>query len=352
MTDLITWPSVNTPADEPKWKSMVKQWWRSGVYKNATGTNDFAPFGDATGMNIKVGTGACLISGFHAEMNAQSSVDIEPADVDNGRIDRIVLRCDTSGGSAQISLIAITGTPDQQPTPPVLTDTATISDVPLARVVVGKGVNTIVSTAVIDERTFMGVRNLGTVTPLGLGSTASGGITGIPADGGHVHPVDQNLIRLGMPVGTFEHYLGNSDPGGVFAGIYMLMDGRALVRGQYTALWNMIGVTWGAGDGSQTFNIPTSADIFFSGAGPVRGPLGTRSGNDLGVARHTHDPVEQGDPNQMLISSGVAENHQIATSAAPGNVNVTFSPLYAAGTTDPRLAIPAYATVNYILKVL
>lgn len=56
---------------------------------------------------------------------------------------------------------------------------------------------------------------------------------------------------LNVPVGTVLDYAGSAVPSG-----YLECDGSAVSRTAYPALFASIGTTWGAGDGSTTFNIP------------------------------------------------------------------------------------------------
>jgi microcystin-dependent protein len=58
----------------------------------------------------------------------------------------------------------------------------------------------------------------------------------------------QNFL---VPVGTVDQYAGSTDPVG-----YFICDGRAIARNVYTELFDVIGTTYGVGDGSTTFNIP------------------------------------------------------------------------------------------------
>jgi len=55
----------------------------------------------------------------------------------------------------------------------------------------------------------------------------------------------------------------------------LICDGRALVRADYINLFNAIGTTWGAGDGTTTFNIPDLRDRALYGAGGKIGLAGT-----------------------------------------------------------------------------
>jgi len=53
------------------------------------------------------------------------------------------------------------------------------------------------------------------------------------------------------PIGTIAPFGGASDPS-----YWLICDGRAVSRTDYAALFGVIGTTYGAGDGSTTFNIP------------------------------------------------------------------------------------------------
>jgi microcystin-dependent protein len=57
-----------------------------------------------------------------------------------------------------------------------------------------------------------------------------------------------------LPAGIVMDYAGSSVPTG-----WLECDGAAVSRATYPALFTAIGTTWGAGDGSTTFNLPPSA---------------------------------------------------------------------------------------------
>lgn len=76
--------------------------------------------------------------------------------------------------------------------------------------------------------------------------------------------VDENLQTLqsqidaiptevpdGIPIGSGMDYFGSTAPEN-----YMFADGSAISRTVYSALFAIIGTTYGAGDGSTTFNLP------------------------------------------------------------------------------------------------
>jgi microcystin-dependent protein len=59
------------------------------------------------------------------------------------------------------------------------------------------------------------------------------------------------LMRMDVPIGTVLDYAGSTVPTG-----YLECDGSAVSRTTYPLLYAAIGTTWGAGDGSTTFNLP------------------------------------------------------------------------------------------------
>lgn len=68
------------------------------------------------------------------------------------------------------------------------------------------------------------------------------------------------ILSDGMPTGTVLSFAGNTIPEN-----YLLCDGRAVSRSTYADLFNVIGTTYGAGDGSSTFNLPNLVDKFVEG---------------------------------------------------------------------------------------
>lgn len=67
-----------------------------------------------------------------------------------------------------------------------------------------------------------------------------------------------------IPAGTMQMFAGNTIPAG-----WLLCDGSAVSRTYYAKLFSAIGTTWGAGDGSTTFNLPNSIGRFAEGAATV-----------------------------------------------------------------------------------
>ena len=103
----------------------------------------------------------------------------------------------------------------------------------------------------------------------------------------------QNVIlnlaaQRGNPTGTIIVWSTSTPPAG-----YLVCDGSAISRTTYAALFNVIGTTWGAGDGNTTFNVPNFVDRVIQGSG-TRGNVGNYKSESLpnitgitGFARNT-----------------------------------------------------------------
>ena len=90
--------------------------------------------------------------------------------------------------------------------------------------------------------------------PIVLGATAPGPITELP-------------ISSIMPTGVMVDYAGATAPAG-----WLLCYGQPVSRVTYAALFAAIGTTYGAGDGSTTFNVPDLRGAVAAGASNMGGP--------------------------------------------------------------------------------
>ena len=68
------------------------------------------------------------------------------------------------------------------------------------------------------------------------------------------------LAQMIVPVGVVQAFAGATTPQG-----WLLCDGSAVSRTDYADLYAVIGDTYGAGDGSTTFNLPNLVDKFIQG---------------------------------------------------------------------------------------
>jgi microcystin-dependent protein len=126
---------------------------------------------------------------------------------------------------------------------------------------------------------------------------------------------------------------------------YLLCDGSAYSRALFAALYARIGTTWGAGDGSTTFNVPN-----FGGRVPVGvngayalGATGGEAAHTLTIAEmpsHAHDGFAFGGSNTFTDGSGATP---VINQVTPFGVNPTGG-----GTSHNNMQ--PYAAANYQIK--
>lgn len=97
----------------------------------------------------------------------------------------------------------------------------------------------------------------------------------------HAAFIAQLYAEREMP-GVVKHYAGASAPAG-----WLACTGQAVSRTTYAALFAAIGTTWGAGNGTTTFNLPP-ADRVLIGAGGLYAVGATGGSRDAIVVSHTH----------------------------------------------------------------
>lgn len=148
-----------------------------------------------------------------------------------------------------------------------------------------------------------------------------------------------------VPPGVIMPYAGANSPTG-----FLLCNGAAVSRNVYARLFHVIGTTFGAGDGSATFNLP---DI------QGRVPLGADSiftfGSTGGQTKHKH-LNSFGFDASGLYGVTDAENLPIYGSEVVKNTNRSQISAQVSGG-DARIAYTAesstlqpYIAVNYIIK--
>ena len=127
------------------------------------------------------------------------------------------------------------------------------------------------------------------------------------------------LHRLLTPVGTVVAFAGDTVPEG-----YLACDGSIVSRVKYDTLFRAIGETYGAGDGSTTFQLPDLRGRMIQGVGPSDALGSTGGSRDAVVVSHSHtvDP-----PNTSTTSD--SHNHSIdppntATTSDSHNHNVSL----------------------------
>lgn len=159
-----------------------------------------------------------------------------------------------------------------------------------------------------------------------------------------------------VPIGAISMYGGSTDPDAN----WLIADGRALNRTTYSALFAKFGTTFGAGDGSTTFNLPNPTGRLPIGvdANHLLGELeGTETKTlvEANLPSHGHSMAHthaiDHDHPQFTTASGGAHTHTFTTSddgtntlrAAQGStVNETVVQVDGNGSHAHFIDVPAY----------
>ena len=147
-----------------------------------------------------------------------------------------------------------------------------------------------------------------------------------------IQGTDTDVAPL-MPAGSVIGWSTGTAPTG-----WQLCDGSAINRTTYAALFALVGVTFGSGDGSSTFNVPDLGDRVLAGKG-ANNAIG--SGGPKMAASHTSPTVS----STAALSTGTVEVSVGAKDA--GGVTVINS-VTATGHTHNLLQ--PVVIMNYIIK--
>lgn len=110
----------------------------------------------ATGMTVGIAYGIAVVNGYgywlEADTGSTKTLTIPAAHATLPRIDRIVIRLDTSVAKRSINLVVKQGVEAPVPAAPALTRTGNIYELSLARVNVGASITAIIGANITDER--------------------------------------------------------------------------------------------------------------------------------------------------------------------------------------------------------
>ena len=145
---------------------------------------------------------------------------------------------------------------------------------------------------------------------LGIGQ---GGTSATTADAARA-----NLGAARNIAGIIHAYAGSTAPDG-----YLMCDGAAVSRTTYAALFAAIGTTYGAGDGSTTFNLPDLQGRFPLGAGAGNGLTARTVGQKDGEEGHALTIEEM--PAHSHVPSASGEYFVTAEESSANNTSVSYS---------------------------
>ena len=153
----------------------------------------------------------------------------------------------------------------------------------------------------------------GQIMPIGNFNMGGQRITNM-ADGVNSNDaVNKNQLDSLLPIGLILPYGGTTAPVG-----FLLCNGAAVSRTTYSALFSVIGTTYGSGDGSTTFNLPQIENLVYKVETnvPCKG-----NGTALGITNGTTNyGLSSGRDyqTQSLIGLTSVYNHTVTASAISG----------------------------------
>lgn len=317
---------------------------------------DVVPSGGTTAIGVSSGTVAIKGVVYSVASNPFLNVPGIPS-AGKARFDLVVARLVDS----EIVLTILTGTESStNPALPISASrrnsltglTATqyydpATDVALATIYRRSDFGSILSSHIVDKRkilqtsiSFRGTSipapTLGAVGDLYLRTSAvSNGESGlyVKRDSDSWSQLASSPIDPGIPIGTVITWIAPTDPN---PSVWAECNGAAVGRtGQYGSLFSVLGTTYGAGDGSTSFNLPELRGMFLAGLPATGGSLGVKAGNNENkvtltadqVPGHTHN-INHGHTGSTAISgthihTSDSGSHVHAMDHSHGNVSVT-----------------------------
>lgn len=159
------------------------------------------------------------------------------------------------------------------------------------------------TTSVVSSVAFWNATN-GTAIKAGLTTGATGSV--LTAQGaGNMPAWASPASAASVPVGTVCDYAGSAAPSG-----WLLCYGQAIDRTTYSALFTAISTTYGAGDGSTTFNVPDCRGRVGAGKDDMGGTTASRLTN-----------AASGINGVALGASGGTQTHTLVTAEMPAHTH-------------------------------
>lgn len=254
-------------------------------FTNGVFNNGCKVFSENDDMSVNVNIGSANINGYRYDNDAIKVLNIDNADGVLNRIDNIVIRWDLT--NRIITAQVIKGTFAEKPIAPDLVRTSTMYDLRIAKVSVPAGTTTITTDLITDtrfktsdcgnvistvqtpntEELFIQFEKIfnNTINSMNgdfdewfnkiknqLSTDAAGNLQmEIDEIEKQLEEINGGVTGDTLPIGSVVSYSKSKAPTN-----WLICDGSAVSRTTYSELFKVIGIIYGEGDGSTTFNLP------------------------------------------------------------------------------------------------
>lgn len=156
------------------------------------------------------------------------------------------------------------------------------------------------------------------------------------------------VINTIAPTGAVFEFAGSAAPSG-----FLVCDGSAVSRSTFAALFSVIGVTYGPGDGSTTFNLPDIRGRSVIGVGAVgsntqpSAALGATGGDITQLVNHSH--TVDATPGAGIAFNLPGSPEGTAVPPGGGGHGVSFTPATDTAGTGTTARQP-FIAMNYVIK--
>lgn len=158
----------------------------------------------------------------------------------------------------------------------------------------------------------------------------------------------ETAINQNEPIGAVKMYAGANAPNG-----YFICDGSAISRREYADLFNVIGTTYGSGNGSTTFNIPDLKGRVAVGAGNFGDNVHFFTLGDIGGEFEHTLTVDEMPSHSHNLAMANAGNDRVEEAGYSSGVNqnqATDKAIKSAGGSQPHNNLQPFIVLNYIIK--
>jgi len=146
----------------------------------------------------------------------------------------------------------------------------------------------------------------------------------------------------GVPTGAVQAFAMTTVPSG-----WLACDGSTVSRADYAELFAAIGVSFGEGDGSTTFNVPNLKDTFTLGLGSTYATIGTTGGEVTHTLTTAEIPAHTHQSYFGWSGSGGATLYQSNTIYEGNQYSAATSSI---GGGSAHNNMPPYIVLNYCIK--